>query len=91
MKKLLTIENNWESFEYKIDEKRIDPHNIKRIELNDKHYDIIDCRSSTVSYSDMGHRYDAERILLYINVDGLRVNISENMYNNPSLEVYVIL
>ena len=56
----LTIKNNWEAYQYFLGSQEVEPETIKIVEIRGKKYKT-ELDSYTVTYSDMGHNYDAYR------------------------------
>lgn len=66
MKKVI-IKNNWENYEYYTDNGKIDPKNITEIYDKEGNKYSVKYKKEFASYSDMGHKYDTSRIILYVD------------------------
>jgi hypothetical protein len=68
MKKVrVKIKNNWECYEYYVNNSKVDPKTIAEVYDKDGNRYPVKHKEESVSYSDMGHRYDTSRIVLCID------------------------
>ena len=63
----LQVRNDWEAYRYSVNGKDIDPAQIKEVTINGTKYPVVTKRYQ-VSYSDMGHTYNAERTDLIVQL-----------------------
>lgn len=90
--KRLVIQNSWESYYYYEKGKEdyndnIDTSQIKEVIIDGHSYKPV-FESKRVSYSDWGHTCETYQEHLYIRVNGFKVDLSEQMFEDEDLVVY---
>lgn len=91
---IMKVSDNWEVLTYRVRDKRIDPHHIKRLQvrLPDGTTCLYKAKAvdREVTVHDMGHQYQTTQTRLYAVVPFHGIEFMLDMYQHSNLVVDVL-